>query len=376
MKKHIKHKYIYTFTPGKGMISVFLFCICALCIGLFAAFFISDCEVSMYSDFLKLCCKTELNKETPKKEITLHSEISIKTLMEQSSPVFTESDKAVAVFSLENADMPEVTDAADDKSKDETKNNAGAVVLSEKNIPSDNLSVINQTSYKIDAPALADTDISYKDKTDKSEVLIMHTHACESYSDKYGVGIGPAGTYRTTDTSKNMVKIGSIMSEKLKEKNIKVIHDEKLCDYPSYNSSYKTALGLIDWYTTNKKDIGYVFDIHRDALGDSESVTKLTCTVNGETCAQAMIVCGTDGLGLYHPYWKDNLILALKIQKTLEKKYPGMMRPVNLRKERFNMHMTKGSLIFEIGTNANTLEEAERKIEYLSEGVAETLLKK
>ena len=53
-----------------------------------------------------------------------------------------------------------------------------------------------------------------------------------------------------------------------------------------------------------------------------------------------------------------------------------MMRPVNLRKERFNMHMTKGSLIFEIGTNANTLEEAERTIEYLSEGVAETLLKK
>ena len=40
------------------------------------------------------------------------------------------------------------------------------------------------------------------------------------------------------------------------------------------------------------------------------------------------------------------------------------------------MHMTKGSLIFEIGTNANTLEEAERTIEYLSEGVAETLLKK
>ena len=38
--------------------------------------------------------------------------------------------------------------------------------------------------------------------------------------------------------------------------------------------------------------------------------------------------------------------------------YPGLMRPVNLRTERFNEHMTMGSLILEVGSNGNTLAEA------------------
>jgi len=90
-------------------------------------------------------------------------------------------------------------------------------------------------------------------------------------------------------------------------------------------------------------------------------------------CAQAMIVCGTDSMGLYHPSWKDNLTLGLKIQKSLEEKYPGFMRPLNLRKERFNMHMTPGSLIFEIGTHANTLEEAKNAALIVVEGILEVL---
>ena len=86
-----------------------------------------------------------------------------------------------------------------------------------------------------------------------------------------------------------------------------------------------------------------------------------------------MIVCGTDAMGLSNPYWKDNLILALKIQKNLEEMYPGFMRPVNLRKERFNMHKTKGSLLFEVGTHGNTFEEANLAAKYLAEGIVKTL---
>jgi stage II sporulation protein P len=33
-------------------------------------------------------------------------------------------------------------------------------------------------------------------------------------------------------------------------------------------------------------------------------------------------------------------------------------RPVNLRSQRFNQHMTSGSLLVEVGTSGNTLQEA------------------
>ena len=86
-----------------------------------------------------------------------------------------------------------------------------------------------------------------------------------------------------------------------------------------------------------------------------------------------MIVSGSDQLGLPNPHWEENLSLALKIQKSLDDKYPGLMRPVNLRTERFNMHMTYGSLIFEIGTHGNTLDEALASIKYLADGIEEVL---
>ena len=36
----------------------------------------------------------------------------------------------------------------------------------------------------------------------------------------------------------------------------------------------------------------------------------------------------------------------------------GFPRPVNLRSQRFNQHMTQGSLLVEVGTSGNTLQEA------------------
>ena len=38
--------------------------------------------------------------------------------------------------------------------------------------------------------------------------------------------------------------------------------------------------------------------------------------------------------------------------------YPGFMRPVDLRAERFNQHMTSASLIVEVGSAGNTLGQA------------------
>jgi stage II sporulation protein P len=96
--------------------------------------------------------------------------------------------------------------------------------------------------------------------------------------------------------------------------------------------------------------------------------------VNGVSTAKVMIVCGTDAMGLEHPYWRENFKLASKIQNAAQIMYPGMMRPINLRRERFNMHTTKGSLLFEIGSNGNTLDQAIEGGRNTAEAVAAVLL--
>ncbi|MBS7297686.1 MAG: stage II sporulation protein P, partial [Eubacteriales bacterium] len=68
--------------------------------------------------------------------------------------------------------------------------------------------------------------------------------------------------------------------------------------------------------------------------------------------------------GLEHPNWRENMKLALKLQSHISKKYPNLMRGVNLRKERFNGHTTYGSMIIEVGSSGNTIEEAIRGAKY------------
>ena len=115
-------------------------------------------------------------------------------------------------------------------------------------------------------------------------------------------------------------------------------------------------------------------DIHRDGYVYADG-TKLqkTTEINGEKTAQVMIVSGTDSMGLENPNWRENLKLGTKIQSAASIMYPTLMRPVNLRKERFNLHLTTGSLLIEVGANGNTLEEAIRGGHYFAKALAAVL---
>ncbi len=292
-------------------------------------------------------------------------------ILRQTSPLFTEDEDNISVFNPKGADMPK----EDEKEENEEENlpiTNGNVI--EKSIAGGSLEIANATDYEIDALSLVSSNIRYNASSKEPSVLIMHTHGCETYSDLNGKGLGDDGGYRSTKDGNNVVSIGETLSHELEKRGIKTIHDKTLCDYPSYNSAYKTGMGLNDWYLNRYPSIRFIFDIHRDAIIQSDQTpVKLTAEIGGEKCAQAMIVCGTDKLGLSHPYWKDNLTLGLKIQKIANEKYPGLMRPLNLREERFNMHQTKGSLIFEIGTCANTMDEAKRCAVYLADCVSQVL---
>lgn len=208
------------------------------------------------------------------------------------------------------------------------------------------------------------------------QVLIIHTHATESYTMPAGSEYEASDTFRTTDTRCNMVRIGDEMEQVLTAAGIGVVHDRSLYDYPSYSGSYDRSLKAIEGYLEKYPTISFVLDVHRDAVQDANgNQFKLLCGED-KNAAQLEFVIGSNGGGLSHDLWRENLKLACAVQETLYKDYPTLMRPVTVRNSRYNQHMTTGSLLVEVGTAGNSLEEAVNAARLFAAGFAKTIQNK
>ncbi len=239
----------------------------------------------------------------------------------------------------------------------------------------DKITIKNQTSYSIDTKALAEKGIPFTIGDSSSpQVLILHTHATESFTPSKKFNFTYTSNTRTTDSNYNVVRVGSELAQLLRQSGVNVIHDTTLYDYPNYNSSYDNAFYGIKGYLSKYPSISIVIDLHRDAVNTETGETvKLVGDVNGEKAAQLMFVVGTDECGFSHPDWQYNLKFASMIQKNLYDISPNLVRPIMLRTSRFNQHFTKGSLIIEVGTNGNTLDEALLSAKYLSLAIKNTI---
>ena len=120
-------------------------------------------------------------------------------------------------------------------------------------------------------------------------VLIIHTHATESYTIEPGWEYTASSDYRTLDPEYNMIRVGEAMTRILEEAGIPVIHDTTLNDYPSYNGSYDRTRENIERYLEQYPSIQMVIDVHRDAVELLEGGQMATsATVNGKPSAQVM----------------------------------------------------------------------------------------
>ncbi len=210
-----------------------------------------------------------------------------------------------------------------------------------------------------------------KELLKNSEVLIVHTHTSEAYRPTEKYHYEPTDNQRSEDTNFNVAKVGEHLSSQLSSQGIKVTHDKSINDYPSYNGSYLKTLKLIEAHLEKNPSINIVLDLHRDAMIKSDGThLSAICDIDGKKAAQIMIVVGTDQSGLSHPNWKSNFSFAVKLQKVLNEKYPGLMRPLNVRCERFNGHINENEIIIEIGTTGNTLEEALISAELFADGLS------
>ncbi len=217
----------------------------------------------------------------------------------------------------------------------------------------------NETGKKPDAEALlrAQNPVTLPKKG--VQILIVHTHGSESFQPDENFAFAHSDTDRTEDTRYNVVRLGDEIAEIFEAKGLTVLHDRNIYDYPTYPGSYSRSLNAITKAIAENPGIAIVIDVHRDAIQTAAGTVYKTVAVAGEEkVAQMMLVVGTNDSGLTHPNWQKNLNFALKLQKNINAAHPTLMRPINLRKERFNQHATTGSMILEIGTSGNTLTEA------------------
>ena len=217
----------------------------------------------------------------------------------------------------------------------------------------------NRSKYDIDIAGLLKMKDTVKLSGDQVQVLIMHTHGTEAYTPDASHNYVASDTGRTTDSNSNMLRVGAEIEKILEANGIKTIHSTVLNDSPSYSGSYNRALDDISAKLKANPSIKVVIDVHRDAMETASGICyKTVAQVDGKQVAQLMFVTGTDGGGLKHPNWKKNLSFQMKLQQRINTRYPGIMRPMSIRNERFNQHVTTGSMLLEVGTSGNTLEEA------------------
>lgn len=118
-----------------------------------------------------------------------------------------------------------------------------------------------------------------------------------------------------------MQEYGDELESALKQYGKTVIHDKTYHDYPSYNGSYDRSVKTLTNILKDNPDGEIAIDLHRDAVGSSNTYGP-SVQIGEDKCAQLMFVVGTDGGGLTHQNWRQNIAFAIKVQKKANELYP------------------------------------------------------
>ena len=218
--------------------------------------------------------------------------------------------------------------------------------------------VANRAGREVDMAVLAAAPVNIT-LGQGPQILIVHTHGSEAYTQSGADVYQESDPYRTTDCNYNVVRVGEEMARVFQEYGFSVIHDTNLYDYPVYSGAYDRSLEAVERWVSQYPSIQIILDVHRDALAAEDgTIYKAVSREEGQQVAQVMLVVGTDSAKYYHPLWQENLTFAMRLQQQLLDDYESLARPMVLRSSRYNQQMSVGSLLIEVGTHGNTLEEA------------------
>lgn len=237
-----------------------------------------------------------------------------------------------------------------------------------------NVCVNNQTSQSIDIKSELLNPLSFNvTKTDQPQILIYHTHTTEAFMESEEQYYTNTTEPRTTDQNKNIVAVGKVIAQKLEQAGYSVIHDTTIHDHPGFSGSYTRSADTVKKVLNKYPTIKVAIDIHRDSIssGENDKVAPVV-SVDGKDAAQVMLVMGSQtGSVTDYPNWRENLQFALKLQNVFESKYPQFARSLLLRSAKYNQNLTTGSILIEVGSDANTREQALYSAELVGNSLVE-----
>lgn len=204
-----------------------------------------------------------------------------------------------------------------------------------------------------------------KEASIKPEVLIYHTHTCESYK--------PNGS-SCADLNKNIAAVGDELKKELEKYGITTIHDKTIHDLESYNDSYTRSRATLKKYLNEYKDFKLIIDLHRDSI---ENKDKVTTTINGENVARFSFVMTKN-----HPNSYKNIKLSETLAEISNKFYPGDKdNGINSfykgafyyehGKQFYSQDLNSNVVLMEVGSQVNTLSEAKASAKYIARIIAE-----
>lgn len=217
-----------------------------------------------------------------------------------------------------------------------------------------------------------DYDFEIDTESDEPQILIYHTHATESFELTERDFYDKTFSSKTTDPTKSIIAVGDEICKQLEEAGVPYIHDTLVHDYPSYTGAYQSSRATVQELLKKYPSIKIALDIHRDGI-ERQDGTRLSPVVeiDGKKAAQIMIINGCDDGTMNMPDYLKNLHFASNLQSKLETSYNGLTRPILFDYRFYNQDLTTGSLLIEVGSHGNSLEQ----VKYSGELIGKTLAK-
>lgn len=295
----------------------------------------------------------EAERKTEISQTIIDSQYRLFSSVEQTEK---SENEIVQVSKEENEEQKNVE--IDGDAKVEEVNNSG---INPKSTDEYNgVKINNSTDYTLTEDMLNTENAQFN----KKKILLYHTHTCESYTPTEENSYEQTGNFRSTDLSYSVAKVGDELENELKKYDIEVIHSKTFHDYPSYNGSYSRSLITAEDILKNNRDIDISIDIHRDAIGDETYAPKVK--IGDEYVSQLLFVVGTDLANEDHRNWLENLRFVIKLEEKANELYPGLFKPIIVRKSEYNQHISKAACLLEVGATGNTLEESTGAMKYLA----------
>ena len=345
---------------------------------------ISIILIAFLISFVLLLLKTDFSRNDSFNDETTDKASSNETSTNEREEPTTDVD-----INTENNEMQEVVktpitfDDLYDFDESQVKEGEMAVIpMDISMVKNGSLYIDNATGLMPDIEALLSKKFNSNkfdmlSENNDPKVLIIHTHASESYLEKGKISCGfdeSIGLARTTNTDKNVISVGKIVTDILNINGIRTLHCADIHDSIQVRDSYLRSEECIRKYLEKYPSIQLVIDIHRDDLittgGD---IIRPVTLIDNEPAAQVRMVVGSNWSGDENEKWEDNLSLALKLREMLNKEYINFCRPIELRSEAYNQQLSRYSMHIEIGSIGNNLDEAKTSAEYVGRVLLELL---